>query len=198
MPSAPAGWHAAEDQAPRASERAGVAQGPAELGAPTVGQTGPVCAGLPSPTSPAAVDLASLAGFPDSTPSRQGSVGSPTFSDVFGPYMRAPRQPKMPEIGTSLGHSQAAGVLAQVTEPRARASQLGSCTWRAAQSQGEWAGGPDWDSHRRDGDRNPARPAQLSPLPLAPSPLLALGLLPAPGCTFALSPPCLCLPCFCR
>nr|XP_031532726.1 transmembrane protein 184A [Vicugna pacos] len=44
--------------------------------------------------------------------------------------MRAPRQPKMPEIGTSLGHSQAAGVLAQMTNASGPpGTPLVSATW---------------------------------------------------------------------
>nr|XP_031327128.1 transmembrane protein 184A isoform X3 [Camelus dromedarius] len=44
--------------------------------------------------------------------------------------MRAPRQPKMPEIGTSLGHSQAAGVLAQMTNASGPAgTPLVLATW---------------------------------------------------------------------
>ncbi|XP_045360376.2 transmembrane protein 184A isoform X2 [Camelus bactrianus] len=44
--------------------------------------------------------------------------------------MRAPQQPKMPEIGTSLGHSQAAGVLAQMTNASGPAgTPLVLATW---------------------------------------------------------------------
>lgn len=93
VPGAPAGHKRRQSGHPGQASSPGVARGPGQAGRQMGRQAGD---GGP-PTLSAAEGRASLAGFPDPTLGRQGQRGSPTSSDVFGPWTRAPCKTRTPE-----------------------------------------------------------------------------------------------------
>lgn len=104
------------ERAPRTGERSWGGQGPWPSRTPDgqAGRLGGWVPGVP-PTLSAAEGRASLAGFPDPTPGRQGQRGSPTSSDVFGLGRGLPASPGH-QRGTAPGHSRAAGICTQAAD----------------------------------------------------------------------------------